>query len=459
VVETVISLFLLVVLSLFLQLFKFSTHSFPPIVIAQALRSHSLYISKYLHLIMSDQITPAPPAQHSMQAPAPAPAPTTNASHSNGSRPATANTAAQHPSATPAAQGAAVPSTPAVEEAPTLNAKLNNADRYWKFKGVLQALAIITGLIGIGAIGWCVSTMPMNDDLTYGYDEYWTLWPTLITFAVSIIWCAACILGLIVRKRPVHPGLRVAIDLLLWLGFLVTVLFAMVALTELLQWGENGDLDNYGYSGYSSSYGDYELQANGTWVWENSRSSDSDSTTSTSYTRPCDRNSTSYSYSNTFNNCAEQDAYVNKLWQAKPHRASVEMTGVVCQFFGLVLHFALFVWACVDCHRHNRSKISKDAEKMAASIVQTMISNGAVIPPPGQAHMRPAAPWGQQQMGYYQLPPQQGQAYPMMTMYPQGMPMGQPGPQQYHAPQGGMAPGAPGVAGPSNEKSEGPRYA
>jgi hypothetical protein len=398
---------------------------------------------------MSDQISPVPPAQHSTATPAPAPTAATDASHANFSRPATANAAGQHPSGMPATTAAA-PLASTGEEPQTLNAKLNHADRYWKFKGALQAMAIVTGLIGVGTIGWCVSTTPMNDSIAYGYDEYWTLWPSLITFAVSIIWCAACILGLIVRKRPVHPGLRVAIDLLLWLAFLVTALFAMISLMELLQWGEYGSLDGNGY-GYSSSYGDYKLKNNGTWVWESSRDSDSDSTSSTSYTRSCDRSSYS-SYG--FSNCAEQDAYVNKLWQDKPHRAGVETTGIVCQFFGLVLHFALFVWACVDCHRYNRSKVTKDAEKIAASIVQTMISNGAVIPPPGQAHMRPAAPWGQQPMGYYQLPQQQGQAYPMTSMYPQHMPMGQPGQQQYPAPQGMM-----GSAGPSNEKSEGPRYA
>jgi hypothetical protein len=410
---------------------------------------------------MSDRIEPAPHAQHATAAPAPASHP-----NSNFSRPTTANGAAQQPSGTtPATQGAAVPPTSAtaplantVEEPQTLNAKLNDADRYWKFKAVLQAIAIITGLIGVGTIGWVVSTTPINDEISYAYDEYWTLWPSLITFAVSIIWCAACILGLIVRKRPVHPGLRVAIDLLLWLGFLVTVLFAMVSLLELLQWGEDGSF--YGGYGYSSSYGEYELQNNGTWVWESSR--DSDSSSSTSYTRSCDSSSSSsssYSSSNEFANCAEQDAYVNKLWQDKPHRAGVETTGIVCQFFGLVLHFALFVWACVDCHRRNRSKVSKDAEKIAANIVQTMISNGAILPPPGQAHMRPAAPWGQQPMGYYQLPQQQGQAYPMTAMYPQQMPMGPPGQQQYPAPHGMMAPAATGAAGPSNEKSAGPRYA
>lgn len=412
---------------------------------------------------MSDQITPAPRAHPTSTSPAPPAA--TATPQSNFSRPTTANAAPQHPvAATPAAPGAALPTTTNTDpEAPkNLNDKLNNVDRYWKFKGAIQLVAIIIGLIGIGTIGWCVSTTPFNDNLTYGWDEYWTLWPSLVTFAVSVIWCAACILFLVVKKRGIHPGLRVALELLLWLSFIVTALFAMVSLFEIRQWGEYGDLSSSSYS-YSSSYGGYELQPNNTWVWEppkdTSSSSnnypygdDSTSTISTTYTRPCDRNSSSTysSYSSSyFSSCAEQDAYVNKLWAEKPHRESVELTGVVCQWFLMVLHFTLFVWACVDCHRYNRSKTSKDAEKIAANIVQTMITNGAIVPPPGQAHLRPMAPWGNnQQMGYYQLP-QQGQAYPMMNMYPQGQ-------QQQYQPQ--MS-GAAGAVAQSNEKGEEPRYA
>ncbi|KAF2030418.1 hypothetical protein EK21DRAFT_65473 [Setomelanomma holmii] len=413
---------------------------------------------------MSDHIRQAPQAPQPTIAPTSAP--TAEASHANFSRPATArstgpnattlnaNTANTAPNATSTAptQTPFAPvnaaTTPATEEPKTLNEKLNAADRYWKFKGVFQIIAIIAGLIGIGTIGWLISSST-NNEFTYGYDYFWSLWPTLITFSVSIIWCAVCILVLVLRKRPIHPGLRVAIDLLLWLGFLVTALFAMVSLLDLMSWGTYGDL---GY-GYSSSYGNYVLADNGTWVWEQN----SDYTTRT---RDCDRNSTSsssyYYYNDMFQNCAEQDAYINKLWHEKPHRQSVETTGVVCQFFGLVLHFVLFVWACVDTHRYNRSKVSKDAEKLAAGIVQTMITNGAVIAPPGQAHMRPAGPWGGQ-MGYYPLP-QQGQAYPMTAMYPQTMQPGQQMPQQYPVQHGQMAPGV-GVAGPSHEKSEGPRYA
>ncbi|KAH7380524.1 hypothetical protein DE146DRAFT_671767 [Phaeosphaeria sp. MPI-PUGE-AT-0046c] len=404
---------------------------------------------------MSDQITPAPRAHPNTASPAPPsptpPTATAAAAQANFSRPTTASAAPQHAAAT-------LPTTqqPTIEEPVTLNDKLNNVDRYWKFKGAIQVVAIILGFIGIGAVGWCVSTTPINDDLTYGYDEYWTLWPSLVTFSVSVLWCATCILFLIVKKRGVHPGLRVALELLLWLSFIVTALFAMVSLIEIRQWGEYGDLSGSSYPyGYSSSNGGYELQPNNTWVWEPpSSSSGSTSTISTSYTRPCDRNSSSSSSSSSyssysssyFSSCAEQDAYINKLWHDKPHRESVELLGVVCQWFLMLLHFVLVVWACVDCHRYNRGKTSKDAEKIAANIVQTMITNGAIVPPPGQAHLRPVAPWGNQQMGYYQLP-QQGQAYPMTNMYPQGQQ------QQYQQP-----PHMSGAAGPSNEKSEGTRY-
>lgn len=90
-----------------------------------------------------------------------------------------------------------------------------------------------------------------------------------------------------------------------------------------------------------------------------------------------------------------------------------------------------------------------------------MIGNGAIIPPPGQAHMQA----GMGQRMYYQAPPQ---GYPVQHMHMQQAPgqqqqfampqqMGQQQymvPMQYHPGQQGV-----GVAGPSNEKGAGPRYA
>lgn len=314
-------------------------------------------------------------------------------------------------------------------------------------------MLIITGLIGTGTTGWILSTQASNGGTAgygYGYDAYWTLWPSLVTFAISIAWCAACIAVFLLRKKAVHPGARVAVDLLLWLGFIVTAMFAVVALLDTMNWGSYGDL-SFGY--YSSSDGDYELASNNTWIWVQDNSTSS----YISSPRDCTRSS-SYYYSYNFASCAEQDAYVNKLWAEKPHRTAMQMAGVVCQFFGLFLHLVLFVWACVETHRYNRSKVSKDAERLAAGIVQTMIHNGAVIPPPGQAYVRPQMGQGM----YYQLP---AQAYPMTTMYSQqGVPMAPYGgpPQQGVQMQQGQYPMAAfsqPVVGQSDEKSVGPRYA
>ncbi|KAF1847761.1 uncharacterized protein K460DRAFT_275606 [Cucurbitaria berberidis CBS 394.84] len=332
---------------------------------------------------------------------------------------------------------------PTSERPVSFNEKLNTGDRYWKFKSALQTILIITGFIGVGCIGWSMSTTSLMSD-SLDWPSTLAMWPELLTFCISIVWCAVCILVFVLRKKPVHPGTRVALELLLWLGFVATALFVLLLWRSATEWHSRSDIT---YAPYDR--GNYELANNGTWVWEpyHSRSSDDSDVSSV---RGCDNNNT-YSR-NIFTNCAEQDAYMNKLWREKPHRANVLLTAVVCQFFGLVLHFALFVWACVDTNHYNRNKVSKDAEKLAAGIVQTMIDRGAILPPPGQAYTQPAGGQGM----YYQLPPQQ--AYPLATMYPQRIPgqHEQMAPGQYRA----ASPAAPGPAvGPSNEKGQGPLYA
>lgn len=354
-------------------------------------------------------------------------------------------------------------------EPPTYNEQLNDVDRLWKFKLALTTILIFTDIIGIGCIAWAVSTAhEFRSGYDYGYDSTWSLPWGLITLSISVIWCALCISLFLIRKRPVHPGVRVTMDLLLWLAFLTTALFALIALTDLLQWGEYGTL---GYdSGWSSRYGDYVLQPNNTWIWQQDNEY-----SSVTYERTCNGSTTStssYNYyytDNPFRNCAEMDAYVNALWEAKPNRARTELTGVVCQFIGLVLHFALFVWACVDCHKHRRSKVSTDAEKIAAGIVEKMVQSGAVVPPPGQAHMRTAG-W---QANYHPLPgssnglagPGSGQLmqgqHPMYAQPMPGQPMrGQgvpPGQQLYEQPLPPLPPRHQ-QAGPSSDKGVAASY-
>ncbi|KAH6625194.1 hypothetical protein C7974DRAFT_196106 [Boeremia exigua] len=415
------------------------------------------------------QITTTSPLGHTAAVPNSPVAHTNMLAHPTAATPAPTSSA---PTTTPSAVPNPVTPAPAASAEPeslSYNEQLNAADRLWKFKMALTLALFLVDIIGIGCVAWAISEGGrMTSDYGYGWDRSWALPWGLITFSISAVWCALCIILFIVRKRPVHPGLRVTMDLLLWLGFIFTALLTMVALFDVLYWGEDGTL---GYSeGWNTRDGDYVLQRNNTWSWVQ----DTDYSGVT-YERVCNGSSSNYYYSSgepRFQNCAEMDAYVNLLWSEKPNRARVELTAVVCQWLGVVWHFALFVWACVNCHKYRRTKVSTDAEKLAAGIVQTMVQNGALVPPPGQGQMTPS--W---QHVYQPLPSQsnsfsgqggyamQGQYHPvapqmggqgMQQMYMRGQqppvageqppPLLPPRPEQTHA-------------GPSNEKAPVPGVA
>jgi hypothetical protein len=234
-------------------------------------------------------------------------------------------------------------------------------------------------------------------------------------------------------------------NLLLWLGFLVTALFATSTL-YVSSVADDLGVGLYSFGGYNSN-GDYVLADNGTWVWEED---------SSYISTPRDCTDSRYSVADfDFANCAEQDAYFNKIMAERPRRHAVNLTGAVCQWIGFVLYFALLVWACVDTHRYRRAKVNKDAEKLAAGIVQKMISGGAVVPPPGQAYVKPVA--GPGHVVNYQVPHGYQQSYQQGGM--SGQQQQQMAQGQYPMGQQAVAGPAMGVAGPSGGKSEGVRYA
>ncbi|KAG9204358.1 hypothetical protein G6514_001432 [Epicoccum nigrum] len=408
------------------------------------------------HTTTAQTEVPAQPSAHGAATTAPnsnplptsTPAPTSNAT-TTGTLPA--------PSANPAATTSNVP---AEQEKLSYNEQLNAADRLWKFKMVLTVALILANLIGIGCIAWAVQKAggDMNG-FTYGDGERWALPWGLITSSISIVFCVTCIARFLSRKRPVHPGIRVTMDLLLWLGFIFTALLTMVALYDVIYWGADGTIGSS--EGFSSRYGSYELQRNNTWIWVADSSSSSYSSIYYGSQRTCDSRdafSNYYAYETVpFHNCDELDAYVNQLWRAKPNHARVELTAVVCQWIAVGLHFALFVWACVDCHKKRRGKISNDAEKLAASIVQTMVQNGAIVPTSRQLHTR-ANGWHQAYEPLQSAPGSfsaQG-GYPPQHMW-QGRP--QQGYQGYQQPP--MMRGAnqqmQGPAGPQTAQQQGAR--
>jgi heme/copper-type cytochrome/quinol oxidase subunit 2 len=347
----------------------------------------------------------------------------------------------------------------------------------------MRVILVIIGIIGIGCAAWVlVNFGPGKSPYDYERDDAWGMPWTLITFCLSVVWSFVCILVFFLRRpnAPVHPGAQVGVDLILWLAFIPTALFAIIAVSSVASLGESGRIgDDYWRS---SSNGYYTYQAsNNTWAWNATASGSYSSVYG--YTRDCMRNATSYSsynYGKTFSNCTEEDIYVNALWTGKSHRFNTELTATVCQFLGLFLHLVLFIWACVDTNRRKSRKVGKDAEKIAADIVMKMVQAGAIIPPPGAAHMRPIPgqmPPHMMQPG--QIPPhmmQPGQVPPHMMQQGQIPPhmMQQMFPQQYQNQQhyGHFAPQVPQaqqqpttaaqpptVASSSNEKGAGTRFA
>ncbi|GAM83167.1 hypothetical protein ANO11243_011530 [Dothideomycetidae sp. 11243] len=352
--------------------------------------------------------------------------------------------AAEPPVTTPAA----LPAEAAPAAEPIANATndpqvawhqdFRTGDRHWIAKIILRAILVLVGIIGIGCAAAVVAKFGGEEDSPfYGWDvESFITW-TLITFAVSVVWCAICILIFVLRKphTPVHPGAQVGCDLVLWLAFIATALFAVVAVINVSQFGEGGIIQDY------SSNGFYYLDgANNTWIWNSTADSSGGVSLSdppSSDTRDCDNGNNYYNEYQYFTSCAEEDAYVNNLWKEKPQRYNLELTVTVCQFISLIGHFALFVWACVDTARRNNTRRgatdNEHAQRMAADIVSKLFESGVIVAAPGRAHV---APDGTTQYAHQQYAPGPHQQYAS-------------GPHQQYAP----GPHQSVVASGSNEKS------
>ncbi|CAI6332446.1 unnamed protein product [Periconia digitata] len=343
----------------------------------------------------------------------------------------TTETAPAHPNIVPASISStfAPTGTTAQAEPLTLNDQLNAADRKWKWKIGMRIIIVLVSIIGMGCVAWIVANFTTSAKYKYfdwdTDDQFLIPW-LLITFVLSIIWSSACIAVFFMRKthEPMVPGAQVGIDLILWLAYVGTALCAVAATMSVASWGNSGQIGGrYSYSSYNEGPWSYSA-GNNSWTYSpesSSSSSDSyygswtdSSSSSSSSERSCNgSSSSSYSYRSyevyPFSGCEDIDAYVNTLWQTKGARFNSELTACVCQFIALFLHLTLFVWACVDTHRRRKGKTGKDAEKLAAEIIQNMIKTGAVVPPPNQAHMRPMGqpmPHGFQQNQQYPQYPQ-----------------------------------------------------
>jgi hypothetical protein len=163
--------------------------------------------------------------------------------------------------------------------------------------------------------------------------------------------------------RPVHPGVVVGLDLVLWLFLSATALLTVGAASSLNRFGRDPNfLPDPSYGGYSYYSGGYYLAPNDTWVFNVT-------SVRSNVIRDCTPR---------FATCAEQDAFVNTLWRAKPQRFALDVTVATAQIIVLLLHFALFVWGCVDTNRRNRSKRGDNAHFLAQAMVQDMQHRGMI---------------------------------------------------------------------------------
>ncbi|KAK5175667.1 uncharacterized protein LTR77_000806 [Saxophila tyrrhenica] len=265
--------------------------------------------------------------------------------------------------------------------------KMRNGERYWAYKMGLRITLCIAMLIGIGTSAWLVATA-FGSQSYFGYLHGMDtiIMPfVLAVICLSLIWTLITILVPLLRRthRPVHPGTAVSFELLLWLALLTTGLFTIVCIYQLDSFGSYGRIDD---GDYSSDYSGYYRQAsNGTWVYKIDWVSDS-------YGDP------KYHYNETTGDytygprptkadvkrvcgpqsCAEEDAEINKLWQQKQQRETVDIVVAAVQFLGVLLHFVLFVWACVDTHRRNTTGKEAVMRRAADEALRDMQARGLI---------------------------------------------------------------------------------
>jgi hypothetical protein len=291
--------------------------------------------------------------------------------------------------------------------------RLKHADEHWAWKLGIRVCICVVDVVGIGCVAGVVSNrlhLTTNPYLGYLVDKETSpfalavVCPFSLSFinceyrssanyiqiqlAISFVWSLVAILVRLLRQppRPVHPGVIVGVDLVLWLTLIITALVTIAATISLNEFGLNPDylLDpSYG-GGYK---GNYYLAPNNTWVynityvWDEYRASDRlryNSTSNQWYLLPLNTSDVTRDCSPPFATCKEQDAFINALWQSKPQRFALDVTAVVAQIVVLLLHFALFVWACVDTYRWNTSKRGDEVHVLAQSMIQNMHQRGLI---------------------------------------------------------------------------------
>lgn len=226
------------------------------------------------------------------------------------------------------------------------SASLEHHDAKWRWKQIVRAVACFSSLIALGIFAWGMTkhfigwypVIPVSPRATYSHaGGRHRSHLTLMQFTLAIVYAFVTIPLTLWRGRPIHPGWNVAADLVLWLAMglaviLVTPFLAMYSIAD------SYDPEYYAYA-----------------------------TSNIAGTVPVYRPAGTHP-SNTAHieiGAVSFGAVAMYVPIALSNATPSERRGCCCIFIhpdmavantvnDRILHFILFIAACVDTHRHRR---------------------------------------------------------------------------------------------------------
>ena len=112
-------------------------------------------------------------------------------------------------------------------------------DRHAVWKISLRIINVVFACVSLICVSW-VTDRALDQDY---YSAVNILWDT-IPLGISIIWNLSNIIFQLIKRRPIHPGANVGVDLALWLAFVVIAVWgtlAALANTVLLTYDDDDD--------------------------------------------------------------------------------------------------------------------------------------------------------------------------------------------------------------------------
>ncbi|KAF4542071.1 uncharacterized protein LTHEOB_7753 [Lasiodiplodia theobromae] len=231
-------------------------------------------------------------------------------------------------------------------------------ESHWPWKLALRLITIGCAIVGMSTLIWAGVAAGRSSYDHYYYDAGSWVGALSIPLICSLIFNIICVVILFCSKRPVHPGVAVGVDLVLWLTFIVTGFFGLLGYFYTGATDPESFDDRYGSS--STSYPGYIYCESNDYIYD-----------------PSDRTCT-YSPSDCpgWSSCETKEAF----YEAE-YRGRVILVGVIFTWICTLLHFITFVWACVDTHRRRRSKQTEMAGLAAEKIINEMIATGQLVRP------------------------------------------------------------------------------